>query len=110
MTIKKFFEYIIKGFLDGLRPFPKGIKLPQAVWWWFVGHFFIYTKKKKWRRFCSECGWPLIRIDDLYDPPMESIHPDAIQMCQFCGTQFEVTIIRGVWFSDRFIFPVWDRR
>ena len=101
------------NFFKHLLPFPKKVRRFQAFLWWLHASFFPYDKgnffferKRRWRKYCSECGWPLIRVDDLYDQYyIESIHPKAIQICSFCGMQFERTdrcdIFHGV-------YPIWE--
>ena len=108
--IKEYFRL----FTESLGPFPKKVKFWTALKWYLGATYFPYDKGNYWRerkrterKYCTECGWPLIRIDDLYDPPMESIHPEAIQMCQFCGIQYKMyedSLILG---HEKTIYPIW---
>ena len=113
---KKLGKLFFRSLIEAFRPFPKKVKFLTALKWWLEASYFTYDKgnfwgesKRKYRRYCSECGWPLIRIDDLYDVPIEAIHPNAIQICQLCGIEYEV--VEGEFFSRpgkyKAILPIW---
>ena len=74
-------------FADFILPIPKKVKFRKALWWWLVATYKPYGRQHR-RKFCSECAWPLVYLDELYDVPIEAHSPDVVAECSFCGTEF----------------------
>lgn len=68
-------------------PFPGKVKFLKALWWWLDAGFATYDKRKR-RKYCSECGWPVVYLDELYDVPIEAYSPDVVAVCSMCDTEF----------------------
>lgn len=84
-----FFIYVMRKHKDSFQPFPQKIKFRIALKWWLSAGWRTYDKHGR-RKYCSECGWKLVYIDDLYDEMYirESVNPDTVAVCSFCGVEF----------------------
>lgn len=67
-------------------PFSKRIKFWTALKWWLYANIRPWDSKRR-LKYCSECGWPVVYLDDLYDVDY-TYSPDVIAMCSLCGTEF----------------------
>lgn len=84
-----FFIYVTRKHKDYFLPFPKKVKFKKALLWWLSAGWRTYDKRGR-RKYCSECGWPIVYIDELYDEGYirESVNPDTVAVCSFCGIEF----------------------
>lgn len=73
---------------DWFLPFPKRVKFWKALKWWLSAGWRPYDKRGR-RKYCSECGWKVVYLDELYDVDPEAVLPNVVAECSFCGTQFE---------------------
>ncbi len=87
-------------------PFPKKVKFRKGLWWYLEAIIKPYTKRKK-RKYCSECGCPLVYMDELYDIDPEAVLPNVVAECSFCGTQFEVVEYCS-FRKKKAVFPITD--
>ena len=87
LTVIIYIVVLVK-FRKHFPPLAKGIKKRLALKWYLQSFWFNGVLNK--RRFCTECGWEITYIDDLYDIPIEAISPDAIAECPNpkCLTQY----------------------
>jgi len=67
--------------------FPKGMKFRKALLMWLDAGWGTYDKRGR-RKYCSECGWRVIYLDELYDVPAEACSPDVVAVCEYCGTEY----------------------
>lgn len=74
-------------FNDYFQPFPKKVKFWKALRWWLSADFKTYDRRHR-RKYCSECGWPVVYLDELYDVPVEACSPDVVAVCSLCGIEF----------------------
>lgn len=83
-------------------PFPKRVKFKKALRWYLEA--IIKPCRKGRRKYCTECGWPLVYRDDLYDVPIESWYPDVIAVCSnfYCSIEYEEYEFG---YRDTVIFP-----
>lgn len=84
-------------------PFPTGVKFKKAIRWYLEA--IIKPHRKGRRKYCVECGWPLVYRDDLYDVPIESWYPDIVAICENmnCLTEYEEYEFG---YGDTVIFPI----
>lgn len=85
-----FLIWVIKKHPEAILAFPKKIKFRKALWWWLDAGWKTYNRRGR-RKYCTECGWPVVYIDELYDEAYirESLTPNVIAVCSFCGVEFE---------------------
>ena len=94
-----FFIYTLKKHPDSFLSFPKKVKFKKALLWWLSATWRTYDKRGR-RKFCSECGWPVVYFDELYDEAYirESVTPDVVAVCSLCGIEF---VEFESWATDR---------
>lgn len=75
---------------DYLLPFPKKVKFKKGLWWYLEAVIKPNTRRGR-RKYCSECGCPVVYIDELYDENYirESVNFNTVAVCSFCGIEYE---------------------
>lgn len=78
---------LIKILKEDCLPFAQKVKFRKGLLWWLDAGWRTYDKRGR-RKYCTECGWPVIYLDELYDVPIEACSPDVVAVCSYCGIEF----------------------